>query len=155
MKKIIGLIFLSILSTASFAKTCVVATSTDDNPNDYNHTIATYSDVEMKDGMIMTVITKDGDVLRNLNLETYYDGVTSQEEIDARSARLIGSQMAIISVDKKEGQLSLAIGDGTVPDPKRDDNLIDSSAMSLSDLSSSKAALFDVKGNLAIYCVGQ
>lgn len=148
MKKIIGFTLLSMLSTASFAKTCVVASS-GQNPNDFNNTIATYTDIEERENMIITIIKKDGEVMTDVNLETYFQGANSQDEIDARTAELDGSKVAIIAPDRAENQLTLSIGEG-VDDP---DELLKSSSMSLSDLSSSKSAVFDMGQKLAIYCV--
>jgi hypothetical protein len=150
MKNILGLTFLALLSVNSFAKTCVVAQSVN-SPSDYDNNIATYTNVENSKHSIMTIIKKNGEVLTDVNMETFYDGLHTQEEIEARTAELYESQVAMIVADKVENQLTLAIGSGTVDKGE----MLNSSVMSLSDLTSSKSAVFDTDNKLAIYCVDQ
>ena len=147
MKKLLAIALLSLLTNSVFAKTCVVATAKPGS-TDFENTIATYTNIETRETMIMTVITKDGEIMTDLNLETYYDGVTTQEEVDARTKKLKESQISIISIEEEENQLTLAIGTG-----QEGEELLKTDVMSMADLSSSKSAVFDMNKRMTIYCV--
>lgn len=150
MKKLLTLSFLTLLCANSFAKTCVVLSGTEDS-SDYTNRLATYEDVESNNNSIVTLIKNNGEVHANFDMASVYFGVQSQAEIDARTEDILGSQVAIISKDSENNQLTLSIGKWN----KAEGDVIESSTMSISDLTSSKAAVFDTKQKLAIYCIDQ
>jgi len=138
---------LTLFSLSTFAKTCFVA-QPEDNPNDYSSNLATFTDVEKKDGNLIVLIKDNGEVVADFNVEEYYQGATTQEEVDNLTAMIKGSRIAMINTDSATNTLSLAIGrlNGDIED------MLNSSSAVTTDLSSSKAALFDSTTSLVIFC---
>lgn len=148
---LVTLFILLGTSNAFSQKMTFVITEPEGESNDYNKEIALYTDVDLqKNGDIITLIKPNGDVIKNFNATAYYEGVTSQKEIDDLTISITGSKIVAVSINTAKNQLELTIGE-VINDPKE---ILKTTSMSLCDLDfSSKAALFDMEKRLAVYCV--
>ncbi len=149
---ILAALFILLGTNIAFSQTMTfVVTEAEGESSDFSKQIALYTDVDLqKDGEIMILIKPNGEVLKDFNTTTYYEAVTSQEEIDKRTNKIAGSKIAIVTIDVANNQLTLIIGE-VVNNPNE---ILKSTAMSLCGLDfSSKAALFDMETKIAIYCV--
>ena len=154
MKKlqfILAALFILLGTSNAFSQTMTfVITEAEGESSDFNKQIALYTDVDLQKGSdIKTLIKPNGDVIKNFDTTKYYEGVTSQEEVDERTNIIAGSNIAIVSIDIETNQLGLTIGE-VINNPQE---ILKSTSMSLCDLDSSKAAIFDMDKKLAIYCV--
>ena len=155
MKKlqfIIVTLFILLGTSNAFSQTMtIVVTASENESSDINKNLATYTDVDFqKDGDIMTLIKPNGEVIKYFDTTTYYENATSQEEVNQLTNNIAGSEIAIVTIDKKNNLLKLTIGD-VVNDTKE---ILKSTALSLCDLDfKSKAAVFDMNKKLALYCV--
>jgi hypothetical protein len=150
MKKFFVFVFFLILSTASFAKECVISSVTEDANAFYNNTIATYTNIEEREGMITTIIKKNGNVITDFNWQSYYDGAQNKEEMDARTEKLVGTQVATIIVEKDKNLITLAIGVGESFDSML---RLNARSVAISDLTSSKVVVIDIEKKLTINCI--
>lgn len=148
---LVTLFFLLITSNVSSQAMTFVITEQEGESSNYTKQIAMYTDVDLeKTGNIMTLIKPNGDVIKNFDTTKYYEEVTSQEEIDELTNKIVGSKIAIVTIGVEENQLTLTIGDVI----NGQNEILNSTAMSLCDLDfSGKAALFDLDKKLAIYCI--
>ena len=155
MKKlqfILATLFILLGTSIAASQTMTfVITEAEGESTDFNKQIALYTGVDLeKNYNIMTLIKPNGDVIKDFDTTTYYEGVTSQEEIDELTSKIAGSKIAIVTIDVEANQLTLTIGDVV----KGSQEILKTTSMSLCDLDfSSKAAVFDMDKKLAIYCV--
>ncbi len=145
MKKlqfILTTLFILLLTNHAFSQTMnfmVIASGGGQN--------AVYNDVARdKTDNIITLFKPNGEVVKDFDLVKYYEGVTSQKEVDELANKIVGSEIAIISIDTENNQLSLAIGDVTNTD------LISPTSISECDLDCiSKTSIFDLGKDITIY----
>ena len=155
MKKlqfILATLFILLGTSIAVSQTMTfVISEADRESTDYNIQIAMYTDVDLeKNDNIMTLIKPNGDVIKDFDTTIYYEGATSQEEIDELTSKIAGSKVAIVTIDVENNQLSLTIGVVV----KGSQEILKATAMSLCDLDfSSQAALFDMEKKLGVYCV--
>jgi hypothetical protein len=152
MKKLLVLATLSLMSVSSFASMhCSIATDTNGDGN-FDNNIALYENVDTsKSSTITTLIKSDGSVVENYDISKLYEGVTTQEEIDARTASVAGSQIAIVNIEKEQEQMTLSTGSFT----GNTERLLVSDHMAFGDLDAGRLGLFNMRDGLSIFCVNQ
>jgi len=146
MKKlqfILATLFILLLTNHAFSQTMdFMVTASGGGQN------AVYNDVSRdKTINIVTLFKPNGEVVKDFDLYKYYDGVTSQEEMDELTDKIDGYEVAVISINKENNQLILSIG--TIAKIKEIFNLTSRSECDLD--STSKISIFDMKKMTAIY----
>ncbi len=142
LKFILTALFILLLTNHAFSQTMdfmVVASGGGQN--------AVYNDIARdKTDDIITLFKPNGEVVRDFDLAKYYEGDKSQEELEELTNKIVGSEIAIISIDTENNQLSFAIGDVTNTD------IISPTSMSECDLDCiSKTSIFDMGKDITIY----
>jgi len=151
-KFILTTLLLLLVTSNAFSQTMTfVITEKESKNSEFSKEITVYTDVDLKKSdNIITLIKPNGDVVKNFDTTIYYEGVTSQEEIDELTNKIAGSIIAIVTIDIDTSQLGLTIGEVI----NNSQEILKSTSMSLCDLDfSSKAAIFDMNKKLAIYCL--
>lgn len=134
-----------LTSISSFAMVCGIGLPSGD-VNTHDRRVALYHDVEKSNSTMMTLIKPNGEVLENFSTETYFEGVASQAEIEARKKEIVGSKLASVGVDE-QGRLILAIG--TIQDSTEE--LFKSNAMMMGTTDRLQV-LFDMENKISITC---
>jgi hypothetical protein len=89
---------------------CAIATNTVDE-NSFDQNLALYLDVDTtKEHTIMTIIKSNGEVLKDVDFEELFKGL-SLDELEALKKELDGGKIAYINVEKDQEQLALGLGD--------------------------------------------
>lgn len=146
MKISLFILALALFSVSSFAKTCAIAKSSK-GTSTFDQEVATYKNVDTGKTVIMTVIKKDGTIIKDIDLNNYINGVSTMAEAQKRLESLYGATYIALEKNEKNNQLLITIGQG-----QKGDKLLKARMVSSHDLNGQSISLMDQTNNLAVYC---
>ena len=142
--------FNSNIYSQETSMSVVVNTSNSEENINFLKNLANYPKIDIsKTSNHITLIKPDGEVIQDFDTAKFYAGLSTQEEVNEKTKNILGSKIAIITIDIENNILTLSVGE--VVEGMKD--IFEMNAMTMNDLDFKKnAALLDMKNKIAIYC---